>query len=481
MHIPASALEGPVKYTTDIQKIEDLLVGRTALEQDLALDVSKEFTKSDLFSRINVAVWAACSFLEGLKTEPALVTTIKNCEKDNDFLFHSNPKNLAGVLSDFDKGLRLSPEYCADLIRFYGEVIEKCASFSIYWRKQRAKQIVWRYGGGGETFKASRDDNYVAKADKGMVWRRSATTYKDPTVKDAKAEPVMLTQWRQGEGGKDPLWKKSVVPAPDEPGGRIRTKDKKVLGEVFKKGANPYYDIIPGNLFQDEKLKKLHIGKKFGGVMNWKIEDTSTIGRIDRTFGLPYGADISGTTSDNLYFLTGWADASKGDPLVMMLPLAAIIGEYHHSLLEVAAAMSLRRVISYSIGFYSTLLPPLPQGVSANPQRGDIAALLDKFEKDPRNQHLLLHYNKNNEIAGCFIAEGADLDGFRKLGTVDIHLWPKFNSLPAYPPEDKIIGLLAEVGLANAAFAARGGALRGANAQADMERQRLEKKLGFAA
>jgi hypothetical protein len=213
--------------------------------------------------------------------------------------------------------------------------------------------------------------------------------------------------------------------------------------------------------------------------MVWKIEDTSTIGKIDRVFGLPFGADISGTTTDNLYFLTGWADASKGDPLVMMLPLAAIIGEYHHALLEVAAAMSLRKVISYSIGFYSTLLPPLPGGIAPQAQRGDIIALLDKFDKDPRNQHVLLHYNKNNKIAGCFIGEGDELGAFKELGKVDMRLWPRFNSLPAYPPEDKIMGLLAEVGLANAALASRRGALRGGKESAEMEQKRLEKKLGI--
>jgi hypothetical protein len=271
------------------------------------------------------------------------------------------------------------------------------------------------------------------------------------------------------------LWKKVETDPSPEPGGRIRTKAE----GFFKKGANPYYDIIPGNLFDNPALKDVHIGKKFGGVMVWKIEDTSTIGKIDRVFGLPFGADISGTTTDNLYFLTGWADASKGDPLVMMLPLAAIIGEYHHALLEVAAAMSLRKVISYSIGFYSTLLPPLPGGIAPQAQRGDIIALLDKFDKDPRNQHVLLHYNKNNKIAGCFIGEGDELGAFKELGKVDMRLWPRFNSLPAYPPEDKIMGLLAEVGLANAALASRRGALRGGKESAEMEQKRLEKKLGI--
>ena len=60
--------------------------------------------------------------------------------------------------------------------------------------------------------------------------------------------------------------------------------------------------------------------------MEWKIQDTSTIGVIDRVFGLPYGADISGTTADELYFLTGCADINSGDPVMRMLPLAVHCG-----------------------------------------------------------------------------------------------------------------------------------------------------------
>jgi hypothetical protein len=173
----------------------------------------------------------------------------------------------------------------------------------------------------------------------------------------------------------------------------------------------------------------------------------------------PYGADISGTTTDNIYFLTGWADVSKGDPLVMMLPLAAIIGEYHHSLLEVAGAMSLKKVISYSIGFYSTLLPKLPNGVSPMSQRKTIEGLLKGFEEDIRNVHILLHYN-GPKIAGCFIAQGDEVAAFKRLATIDIRLWPKFNGFPSYPGEQHIMQLLGEEGLVNAALASKRGALR---------------------
>jgi hypothetical protein len=425
-----------MKYITHVQTIQKYLVDRVSLEQELALALSSEFKTGDLFWRMNTAVWASFIFLNGLKSEPALKSIIDRLEQQNSFLFHTDPKTVEGVLETLVRGLFLSAEQCGNLIRFYGEVVDACGSQSIYWRKERAKQIAWRYGGGGEAFKASRNSQYVAQADRGSVWRKTDT--------------------------------------PNKVGGRIRVK----AGNFFTNGANPYYDLIPGNLFDKPDLKALHVGKKFGGVMVWKIEDTSTVGKIDRTFGLPFGADISGTTTDNLYFLTGWADISKGDPIVMMLPLAAIVGEYHHSLLEVAAAMSLRKVISYSIGFYTTLLPSLPQGIAPLRQRSNVITLLQRLENDKRNQRILLHYDKNQKIAGCFIAEDEELEQFKKLATIDIRLWPKFNSFPPYPGEDKVMELLAEAGLANAALASKRDALRDEDAAAEMERKRLERRLG---
>jgi len=465
-----------VRYTTNMQEIQKFLVDRTAMEQELALALSKEFQSGDLFRRINIAVWASFIFLKNLKKEPQLEAKINGLEQANGFLFHTDPKTVEGVLAYMDKGMRLSPEQCGNLIRFYGEVVEACGAMSIYWYKERMKQIAWRYGGGGEAFKAKQnmgrfkagDSTFVAQADKGMVWQKLENPKQVAWLPRMVSDTT--TEWHKSEGvGLS--------------GGRIRASEFKKVGgqkvkddrwksELFKNGANPYYDIIPGNLCQSPELKDVHVGKKFGGVMVWQIQDTSTIGKIDRTFGLPFGADISGTTTDNLYFLTGWADVSKGDPIVMMLPLAAIVGEYHHSLIEVAGAMTLRKVISYSIGFYSTLLPKLPEGVSPSSQRASIEGLLQQFEKDGRNQHILLHYNeKNRSIAGCFIVEPADMAAFQKLATLDIRLWPKFNNMPPYPTEDKIMQLFAEVGLANAALASKRGALRSVGGVEAMNRE----------
>jgi hypothetical protein len=483
-----------MRYTTNALEIQNILTGRTALEQKLALGLSEIFSSGNLYDRINEAVKASFQALLNLQHKPGTKDKISATEKEQAFLFSGKipNKTVQGICDYYSSPVnKLTPEECGSLIRFYGEIVDACASFSIYWKEERMKQISWRYGGGGETFKTSRSiqdfkdrklgrdnkppnegDVHVAQADQGSVWRKDKWLFANTAKIDGKKVqvPKSVAQWEQkpGPGG---LWKKSIVDAHDAgQGGRRRgeekAKDDKGPKDTYfapagqEKKPKPFYDILPGTIFESQEMKQLHIGKKFGGVMEWKLADSSTIGIIDRVFGLPYGADISGTTADELYFLTGCKDTNAGDPVVMMLPLAVIVGEYHHTLLEVAAAMSLRKVINYQIGFYETLLPPKRAGTELK-QRVDIKQLLAQCETDPRNVHILLHYDRNGKIAGGFIAEGEkELDAFRKLGTVDMHLWPQFNSLPAYPPEDKIIGLLNGVRLGNEVMEARRKALR---------------------
>jgi hypothetical protein len=117
------------------------------------------------------------------------------------------------------------------------------------------------------------------------------------------------------------------------------------------------------------------------GVTLFKLLEWSTIKKIDTLYGLPEGADISGTTCDHLFgiyhtiylmetgsstpksikFTAGTFPAdldyiNDRKPLIILLPLVQMIREYHHSLLESAAALSLNDMIDYKIGFYSSLL-----------------------------------------------------------------------------------------------------------------------------
>ena len=116
-----------MKYTTNAQEIEKILVGRTAVEQELALDLSKVFATGVLCEKINAGVVAAFEALKGLKeSDPnVLKPKIEKLEADNDFLFDKGRNKVEKVLEDYGRlpGLTLTPEQCGNLIRFYGEVV----------------------------------------------------------------------------------------------------------------------------------------------------------------------------------------------------------------------------------------------------------------------------------------------------------------------------------------------------------------------
>lgn len=87
----------------------------------------------------------------------------------------------------------------------------------------------------------------------------------------------------------------------------------------------------------------------FSGIKKWAIMATDVTGKMDRVFGLMKGATISGTTTDNIYFLNKFCKAVK-DPILYLLPVGAIAGGGHHSLLEVALPLTMNGLIDYSIG-----------------------------------------------------------------------------------------------------------------------------------
>jgi hypothetical protein len=104
------------------------------------------------------------------------------------------------------------------------------------------------------------------------------------------------------------------------------------------------------------------------GMTLWELKQGSVVWAIDRIFGLPPGADISGTTADIMWGLETLATIlypypSPGSdrrpavlPLLYMLPIAAMVAHYHHTILECAMTQTLNGEITYQIGCYTTLL-----------------------------------------------------------------------------------------------------------------------------
>lgn len=87
-----------------------------------------------------------------------------------------------------------------------------------------------------------------------------------------------------------------------------------------------------------------------------RVAKKSTVLKIDRLFGLSEMCDISGTTSDVVFALDTWGGQHLST-IYYAFPLGAVVAGAHHSVLEVALALSLNKTVNYKIGFYRTLLP----------------------------------------------------------------------------------------------------------------------------
>lgn len=130
---------------------------------------------------------------------------------------------------------------------------------------------------------------------------------------------------------------------------------------------------------------------------------------------------ISGTTADLSFVIDQWghkfinhvADLST---TYYLLPVGSIAGFHHHSILEVALALSLisNTGIAYRVGFYRSLLPNDAWGPSAE-LRSTLNTKLINAEAEMRIKALhFLCYYENHEPAGGILLEWKDLDAFKR-------------------------------------------------------------------
>lgn len=169
------------------------------------------------------------------------------------------------------------------------------------------------------------------------------------------------------------------------------------------------------------------------GIKRWNIMEKDTTGKMDQVFGLTPGATISGTTTDNIYFIKKFSRL-RLDPIYFLLPLAAIVAGGHHTLLEVALPLSLNGLVQYEIGFYSTLfpkrgaLPEQPDGIR------EIKLLLGNYEKHKYNHLMLTYYSGIAQPAGCFLYNRiSEEKSWKKFAKADEILMNKFKTLLPWP------------------------------------------------
>ncbi len=133
----------------------------------------------------------------------------------------------------------------------------------------------------------------------------------------------------------------------------------------------------------------------------------STVGRMERVFGLldldekSEGADISGTTADQIFFLQFWARklGKAVNPTLYLLPLATLVAPYHHSLLEVALTLSYNGIITYVIGQYETLIN------GASRDHAEVSSFLLSRANDRRNCRMLVQYGNPWSPERCWVYE----------------------------------------------------------------------------
>ena len=304
---------------------------------------------------------------------------------------------LPAQLNDVRKNVgKFSAAECSDLIRLYGTIIEEAA--------KRDKAQFALYEGAKKQYKIEMDKFLTTPAGKDFK------AIIEKGLKEGKAGPAIAEQVRL-----DDLKKAFRVEAGEAKGkfGAVWNQ-----GQIADYGRHRINKKVAASDYSDQ-IEKAGIGEvqasliaKGGGQSLFALKDSSTIGKIDRMFGLVPAADISGTTTDTIFFMEKLFSAyyTTLDPVFYVLPLATIVAGAHHSLVEVALPLSLNGIIDYSIGAYGTLLPK-----GAKVGAGAIQKVLQEAEKDPRNRRMLLFYNtakKPIEEAGCYLYEPSEKQFF---------------------------------------------------------------------
>ncbi len=180
-----------------------------------------------------------------------------------------------------------------------------------------------------------------------------------------------------------------------------------------------------------------------GGSARVQLADTSTVNRMDRLFGLVPAADISGTTTDSIYFMERFkTNAGELDPVYQLLPLATIVAGAHHSMLEVALSLSLNGIIDYRIGAYGTLFPRASKVAEAGAVRGSLTVA----ENHPHNRQMLVYYSQPWAPAGCFLFEGQEREAFWRFAKATSML-RSCRTLPPWPAKDDVRAFCGREGL----------------------------------
>jgi len=283
---------------------------------------------------------------------------------------------------------RLDASDCSDIIRLSGEWIER----------------------GG--LAAPGATTYGKKGAPQNAWNKNQTV--SDSIKDA------FRPGPQGQGS----WKNKVDATWADGKGR------------FEKVTIKRRDRGPGRPVEDHLKPYMRKPDDFSGMQGKRLQGFSNILRIDNLFGLVRACDISGTTADTVFALECWGHSANLTSIYYMLPLGTIVHNMHHSIIEVAADLSLNLIIDYHIGFYTTLIPI---GCTSIPS--DITAAVTLAENSQENRHMLVYY-KGVKPEGCMLFLRDELSRLSHSDLTKVAaLVKRASTLWKYPTKKDVLGL----------------------------------------
>jgi hypothetical protein len=374
----------------DAQKLAWWRKQKQVNEHTMTKELERIFNSGDLIMKIRKATASA---IEEMQIFEESRNKIWNKEKSGYRVFHE-----IGEWNNVEQNVnRLTAAHCANIIRLYCTVLEE--------EKLPGDAVKSSYRRDFEQFDSSASGR---RTEKKVIW-----------------------------GGKKD----------EDFGGRRRDRGDPKISMSRRKQR---YDMTDPGLL-GVMVKSLS-GKshKLGGISTTALKNGSTVLKMDRVFGLAAGADISGTTTDTIFFTKS---LELVDPIFYLLPVATIVPECHHTLLEVALSLSLNRIVGagtgvdYSVGLYRTLMPDSPEVIPQfDVAREESRNLLRDFELRDANRLMMIYYKGPGLPGGSFLFDKkkpSDAETWKLMCSADDNLLQAFFAMSFWPTRDEVEGFLA--------------------------------------
>jgi hypothetical protein len=378
---------------------------------------------------------------------------------------------------------------CADMIRFYGEVLEACQ----YSFRPRGKVLEGLTESQKEVLRFA--DKQVGRAKDHQQGPRAQWAKKG---KDAERGRTFgnLGVTKDKKHWDDTRW--STPPRPTPPRVTdLSDKGRKEHAKEFARYAQDLKDYeITCEFVKRRTTSELRIAKMRGGASLWVQTPKDRVAKVDKTFGLAHAATISGTTTDNIFFynrmsLVGkylesgftwnadcmsahnrtkfraflddcYAHREPGvrgpalsndfnwrnriiDPVFYIIPLGAIVGAGHHSTIECAFPLALNGIVDYTIKNYGSLFPTNRGERNVGGGTG-IKSVMESYEKRRGNRRFLIYYDSSGEYEGYVDFEwGRDDDVWRQVARADQTMLNRFAAFSQYPTKEQVASLHRDV------------------------------------